>query len=60
LSLIKHHPWNNFLQIKTQAIFEEMLGSRTHNQFKFDVIRENKVLEALVDLSESPNFRFNE
>jgi hypothetical protein len=60
LSLVQHHPWNNFLQIKTQAIFEELLGSRTPNRLKFEILRDCKVTESLVDLSTAPNFRFNE
>ncbi len=60
LSLVKHHPWNTLVQVKTHAIFEELLGPRTPNAQKFEIIRDSGLTECLVDLSTAPNFRFNE
>ena len=59
IELIEKHPWNNFLQLKTQQIFEDLLESEAlSKEEKFNLIKASGVVGKLVTMSETPKVTF--
>ena len=46
--LIEKHTWNNFLQLRTQQIFEEILEGDASNQLKLKFLESSGAIDALV------------
>ena len=60
ISLVEMHPWNNFLQLKTQQIFEDLMESEVlTREEKFKLIKTSDVVEKLIKMSETPKCTFN-
>lgn len=53
--LMANYPWNNFLQLKAIAIFEEVFES-ADSAFKSSALRSSRIAETLVQLSENTSF----
>jgi len=59
INMIEVHPWNNFLQLKTQQIFEDVLESELFTrQAKFNMIKECGVVPILIKMSENTKVSF--
>eukprot|EP00347_Sterkiella_histriomuscorum_P022039 403331901 len=54
-SLVEAYPWNNFLQLKVQNLYEEILDS-SNAEFKTKVLQGSKIAETLINLSQKSNF----
>jgi hypothetical protein len=53
--LMVDYPWNNFLQLKAIAIFEEVFESE-ESEFKKTALQSSRIAEVLIGLSNSTNF----
>ena len=59
IDLVERHPWNNFLQLKTQQIFEDLLESESlTKEEKFNLIKSSGVVSKLITMSETPKVTF--
>jgi len=59
VELIVRHPWNNFLQLKTQQIFEDLLESEAlSKEEKFTLLKTSGVVGKLITMSETPKVTF--
>lgn len=59
IQLIETHPWNNFLQIKTHQIFEDILESDTLTpSSRLALIKSSGVIQVCVRMGDNTTVRF--
>lgn len=56
LELIKTYAWNNFLQLKVIALFEEVLNNCENADFKKAVLTGSGVGKAIIEMSQTPSY----
>ena len=58
LELIEEHPWNTLLQLKTHAIFEELIDGDSPAESKINAIYQSGLIGSLVKLGAQPDYTF--
>jgi hypothetical protein len=53
--LVEVYPWNNFLQLKVQNIYEEIFES-TNTEFRAKVLNNSNIAQTLIRLSQNNVF----
>ena len=56
--LVENYPWNNFLQLKVIAMFEEIFENGT-SEFKQQALTKSRIVDTLVKLGGESGFNHN-
>mmetsp|Transcript_10344 Transcript_10344/g.10369 ORF Transcript_10344/g.10369 Transcript_10344/m.10369 type:complete len:119 (-) Transcript_10344:453-809(-) len=55
-NLLLSHPWNNFLQLKTIAIYEEIFENKDTSKDREFFLKGSNLGETLIELAKAPNY----